>query len=175
MRKLLLIGICLLSTIAPSNVFAAPGNEVQKLEDLGDRLYSEKKYSEAKETFQKALKLDPNAPRIPAKLGILCVLSQDYNDAEKMLEQAVRQSPKDAQVVSNYASILLLNQKPEEAIGAAKMSLQIRPDAKTYTTLAQAYKALHNKEMAEIAFQKGLLLAPNDPDIQSLRAQLELD
>lgn len=175
MKNALLLITLLMLVVSPTSSFATPSSETQKLENLGDQLYSERKYEEAKDIFLKALKIDPNAPRVPAKLGILYILNKEYLEAEKMLEQAVRQSPKDAQVVSNYASILLLNRKPEEAVGAAKMSLQLRADAKTYITLAQAYTALRNKEMADIAFQKGFLLAPDDPEIQSLRAQLDLD
>jgi len=101
------------------------------------------------------------------------VLMHQYDQAEVMLKKAVQLFPTNAQIIANYASVLLINKKPDDAIGAAKLSLQIDPDPKTYITLGQAYQALNNPEMAEIAFEKGLLLGHDDPEVKKMLADLK--
>ncbi len=134
-------------------------------EQQGDKLVASQDYPNAINSYIKALEASPDFARIPPKLGILYVLTKDYPKAEKMFEVSVRKNPKDALLTSNYASVLLLNNKLEESVGAAKLSLQIKPDAKTYMTLGQAYARLQKNDMAAIAFEKGILLGGDDPQV----------
>lgn len=147
--------------------------DAEKQEKDGDILYSQKKYPEAEKSYLKAIELDPQLDRIPPKLGIVYVLMHNYDQAEAMLKKSVQLFPKNAQIIANYASVLLINKKPDDAVGAAKLSLQIEPDPKTYITLGQAYQALNNPEMAQIAFEKGLLLGNGDPDVEKMLAELK--
>ncbi len=164
-QLLILITIALANIVTATSSWAATPQAALDAEQSGDQFFSEKKYDQAIEMYSKALKIDPEFMRIPPKLGILYVLTKDYPKAEQMFETAVRSNPKDALITSNYASVLLLNDKLEEAVGAAKLSLQIKPDPKTYMTLGQAYARLKKNDMASIAFEKGILLGGDDPEV----------
>ncbi len=164
-QLLILITIALANIVTATSSWAATPQAALDAEQSGDQFFSEKKYDQAIEMYSKALKIDPELVRIPPKLGILYVLNKDYPKAEQMFETAVRSNPKDALITSNYASVLLLNDKLEEAVGAAKLSLQIKPDPKTYMTLGQAYARLKKNDMASIAFEKGILLGGDDPEV----------
>lgn len=159
---------------AESPQSSSPLSEAEKQEKSGDISYSQQDYAAAENSYLKALEIDPGLARIPPKLGIVYVLMHKYDQAEAMLKKSVQLFPKNAQIIANYASVLLINKKPDDAIGAAKLSLQIEPDPKTYITLGQAYQALNNPEMAEIAFEKGLLLGQDDPEVKRMLAELKV-
>jgi tetratricopeptide (TPR) repeat protein len=164
-KVIIVVAVTIVTLIISATSWAIPPKAALDAEKSGDNFFSSKNYAQAIEMYSQALKIDPEFMRIPPKLGILYVLTKDYPKAEQMFETAVRSNPKDALITSNYASVLLLNDKLEEAVGAAKLSLQIKPDPKTYMTLGQAYARLKKNDMASIAFEKGILLGGDDPEV----------
>jgi tetratricopeptide (TPR) repeat protein len=76
---------------------------------------------------------------------------QKYPEAAEVLQKAVSQYPKDGSVWIRLGQALRLSNKPKEAIAAYEKGLELTspwPPAGVRLSLAQAYLALGNKEMA---------------------------
>ena len=76
---------------------------------------------------------------------------QKYAEAAEILQKAVSQYPKDGSVWIRLGQALRLSSKPKEAIAAYEKGLALTspwPPAGVRLSLAQAYLALGNKEMA---------------------------
>jgi len=137
---------------------------------LGDVYFSNQDIDNALTAYEKTLALDKAYPNVAAKLGVIYTMKKKYVQAEKMLSSAVSESPEDARTLANYASILLINKKGSDAVGAAKKSLQHKVEATTYVTLGQAYELLKDPSNAIISYEKALALGNMTPD---LRERLE--
>lgn len=76
---------------------------------------------------------------------------QKYSEAAEVLQKAVSRYPKDGSVWIQLGQALRLSNKPKEAIAAYERGLELTspwPPAGVRLSLAQAYLALGNKEMA---------------------------
>ncbi len=132
---------------------------------LGDAHFSNQNVNEARNAYEKAYALDSNYPSIPMKLGVIYSMNNKLNKAEKMLEKAVEQNPEDSKTLANLASVLLANKKPEEAIRAAKKSLQGKVAADTYITLGQSYDSIKEAKNALISYEKAMALGKSTPEL----------
>lgn len=132
---------------------------------LGDLHFSNKNIDAAQLNYERAMKIENGYPGVAAKLGVIYTMKNKYKDAEKMLTKAVAETPDDAKTLANYASILLMNKKPEESIRAAKKSLQGKVEAGTYVTLGQAYELSKDPANAVIAYEKAKALGDSRPEL----------
>ena len=76
---------------------------------------------------------------------------QKYSEAAEVFQKAVSQYPKDGSVWIQLGQALRLSNKPKEAIAAYEKGLELTstwPPAGVRLSLAQAYLAIGNKEMA---------------------------
>ncbi len=75
-----------------------------------------------------------------------------------MYRKSLEVDATDAESLSNLAAMCLVNQKPEQAIQAAKNALQQKVEAQTYVTLGSAYEMLRDFSNAKISFEKAIAL-----------------
>jgi len=76
---------------------------------------------------------------------------QKYSEAAEVFQKAVSQYPKDGSIWIQLGQALRLSNKPKEAIAAYEKGLELTstwPPAGVRLSLAQAYLAIGNKEMA---------------------------
>ena len=83
-----------------------------------------------------------------------------------MLNRAVKQNPKDTQLLANLSSVQLANGNPQQAISTAKRAIQILPTSEVYITLASAYEALKDYKNSLIAYQRAVDLGDKRPELQ---------
>ncbi|MCB0338092.1 MAG: tetratricopeptide repeat protein [Bdellovibrionales bacterium] len=133
---------------------------------LGDAYFSNQEPIKTKEAYAKAYSIDPEHPGLASKLGTIYSLLQDLPAAERMFTKAVEESPQDGQALLNLSSVLLANKKVEEAIRAAKKSLQHSVTSEAYLTLGSAYEEMKDLPNALIAFEKAASLGNKDPQLQ---------
>jgi tetratricopeptide (TPR) repeat protein len=86
---------------------------------------------------------------------------------------AVDQNPKDFNTLASYSSLLLGNGKAEDAIGAAKRSLQIKPSSEAYITLGTAYEIKGDFKNSLISFQRAADLGDTRKELKEKIALLE--
>lgn len=94
----------------------------------GDALLVTGKPDEAKDAFQAALALDPNAAG--AVLGLVrhAMASQDKAEAERLLAEAVAKHPTNPDVWMMQGGMLRLNGKSDEAVAAYDQVLKLKPN-----------------------------------------------
>jgi tetratricopeptide (TPR) repeat protein len=134
---------------------------------LGDAYFSSRKPIDAIRSYEQALALDSQLPAVNAKLGTLYALQNNLSKAETHFGRAVTLNPHDAQALSNYSSVLLSNNKAQDAIRVAKNALQIKVTSDTYVTLGNAYEVLKDHENARISFEKALALGNQSPGLEA--------
>ncbi len=132
---------------------------------LGDTYFSLKEPKNAINAYKKSIELNPEQISLYNKLGVAYSLTHDTKNAEKYLSKAYSKAPKDAQIISNLASVQLANSKIKEAIRTSKRSLQIKPLGKTYITLGTAYEMEKDFNKALIAFQRAKDLGIKDKSL----------
>jgi tetratricopeptide (TPR) repeat protein len=140
---------------------------------LGDAYFANKQVKEAAATYEKALHLDQNYPNLPTRLATSYGLLNRSQDAEKFMKIAVDQNPKDFKTLASYSSLLLGNGKAEDAIGAAKRSLQIKPSSEAYITLGTAYEIKGDFKNSLISFQRAADLGDTRKELKEKIALLE--
>ncbi|RMG44055.1 MAG: tetratricopeptide repeat protein [Candidatus Dadabacteria bacterium] len=140
---------------------------------LGDAYFATKDLKHARESYENALKLDPNYKGVHSKLATIMLMNNDLASAEKLLLRAAELDPSDEQVLANLASVFLATGKAEKAISTAKRALQIQPSSDLYITLGSAYELLNDPANALIAFKRARDLGSKDKHLLSKISALE--
>jgi len=132
---------------------------------LGDAYFGSQDPKNAIIAYETALRIDPNYPALPVKLGSLYAMQNKLDKAAIMYERAVKSNPKDLQSLQNLSNIYLGLGKPQLAISTAKKALQISSSADMYVTLGNAYQELRDDKSALNAFQRAKDLGYKDPNL----------
>ncbi|MBS0321133.1 MAG: glycosyltransferase [Proteobacteria bacterium] len=122
----------------------------------------------------RALSLDATAAG--AWLDLARALDQAARpaDAIEARREAVRQAPRDAEVLSSTAAGFLHTGHIPEAIETATAATQLRPDFPgAWFNLALALQAGHRIREARTAIGRALLLVPEDARVVGVAAQLD--
>jgi tetratricopeptide (TPR) repeat protein len=118
---------------------------------------------------------EPSNPAPRVQLGNLYFDAERYDDAIKWYEDAIRLSPRDANLSTDLGvSYYYLNQ-PDKALEQFSRSLTIDPKhAKTLLNLG-IVKAFGKQDLqgAAEAWQQVITLAPNSPEAQAARRALD--
>ena len=92
------------------DIEADPTN-AQKTVELANFLYDNKRYSDAIEWYQKALKLNPNNPDVETDLGTAYYYTGDTDAALKHFDVALREDSRHVQTLHNKFIVLLDGKK----------------------------------------------------------------
>ena len=110
----------------------------------GAALDQQERYAEARQNYDRALRITPNDPNVMTNIGLSYALSGDLNTAEGWLRKAAAMPNASPSVKQNLAIILQLQGKTGEAE-------QYAPQSRPATTTAQirpAYNAAPNQARA---------------------------
>jgi peptidoglycan/xylan/chitin deacetylase (PgdA/CDA1 family)/TolA-binding protein len=116
---------------------SAPG-----LNDLGIRLYKEKKYAEAAEKFIAAAKLDPKSPQFANNAGYALFRQGNMQDSVQWLQQSVALDPNRAIAYINLGDAYEGLHKIPEAKQAFQKYLELSPNGKSANYARERLKAL---------------------------------
>ncbi|MBN8549414.1 MAG: tetratricopeptide repeat protein [Deltaproteobacteria bacterium] len=139
----------------------------------GDVYFSLKDLDAAGRDYEHALKLEPEYPGVPSKLGTIYTLTRRTKDAEAMLMKAVAEEPKNGQLLQNLSALFLINGKAQESISTAKRALQVAPNSEVYVTLGNAYETLGDVKNSLISFQRASDLGDTRPELKAKIEELK--
>jgi tetratricopeptide (TPR) repeat protein len=140
---------------------------------LGDAYFGKKNLALAITNYEKALKIEPNYPKLAGKLATAYLLQNRISDSERMFIAAVNSDPKDGQMLENLSNVLLANHKPDQAVSAAKRALQVKPSAGLYVTLGAAYENMKDFKNALISYERAVDLGSTDPNLKEKISQVK--
>jgi tetratricopeptide (TPR) repeat protein len=132
--------------------------------NLGAALHSEGLLSLAKERYELALVLRPNALRTHSGLGMVYHRMGDYDAALDHLRIAVGSSPNDAAVLTNMAIILLSQKRYPETMSYLARAMAIDPSSMaSLATLGTALIETGQPERGLVYLQRALEIKPDEP------------
>jgi Tfp pilus assembly protein PilF len=140
---------------------------------LGDAHLALKDVNSALVSYERAYRLQPDYEELTLKLASVYILLNRLAEAERYMQIAVDERPKDAELLANFSSLLIAVKKPADAIEYAKRALQINPSARTYKTLATAHELLGDHSNALIAYRRAQDLEPADKTLEQRIKLLE--
>ena len=108
-------------------------------------------------------------------LARLAYADHETTRAYSLVKEVLDASPKEPHALLVKAQLDLLENKPADAVAAAKIAVSGDPSlAEGSIVLGEAYRALRDLDASKAAYTEALRLRPNDPDIQVALSQLNL-
>ena len=151
------------------------GNALRLLWEEGQRLYGEGNVAAAEETFQRALKLDPDQPRTWNYLGGIYFRQEDFNGALMHFKQALMLNPGDARACNNIATTYDHLGEHEKAKTFYIRTIKIDWEYPLpYRNLGVLYAThLGRPDLARRFWNRFLELVPSGPEAEAVRKELE--
>lgn len=148
-------------------------NDVKRLTPLfyfqmGMALERKGDYSEAVSCFEKVLDKNPEFHEAANYLGYMWAeRGENLERAKELIERAVKAEPKSNAYLDSLAWVLFKLGKVQEALPVMLQAIEIAQaekelDAALYDHLGDIQMALGNREKANEAWRKALLLGPNE-------------
>src|SRR5258708_7876967 len=129
----------------------------------GNVLNALKKYNEALDAYQQAIRLDPNNAIAYHNMGNSLNALKRNNEALDAYQQAIRLDPNDAIAYHNMSIILDTLKRHKEALDAYRQAIRLDPnDAIVYHNMSIILDTLKRHEEALDAYQQAVRLDPND-------------
>jgi superkiller protein 3 len=139
---------------------------------LGAALFRQGKREKGRSELNQAERDDPKLESAAIALGWLHNEIGEKKEAERMMETAVKKTPKDARVQLGYARWLLEQNRADEARDAADTAARLKSDAqdlsflrgliararKDYTGAERMFQALHEQSLGDFAASNQLVL-----------------
>ena len=143
---------------APDKTSAPDSPKVLSPEMRGDIFVARKMYREAIEVYQTGPK---DSAVLANKTGIAYHQLQDFADAKKNYERAVRLNPQYAEAINNLGTVFYAQKSCRRAITQYKRALRFTPEsASILSNLGTAYFARKNYTEAFATYQKALEIDP---------------
>lgn len=128
-------------------------------------LDGQQKYSEAIESYQNALKLQPNTPDLLFNCAIAMTNLNRLDEAIALYQQTIKVNPRFFEAYGNLGTVLQKQGKLEEAIFSYKKGLSINPqDARGYFNLGTALRDKGDLAEAVNSYKNAIKLFPNYTD-----------
>jgi Flp pilus assembly protein TadD len=144
---------------------------------LGRTKYNEERFADAIRPFQECLLLDPRNTKAEDNLGLSFAAIGRNDEAVAAYQKAISwQSDslvKDSGPDIDLGSLLLEENKPQEAVGHFKQGIEISPDeSRAHAGLGKAYSKLGQLENAQSELEKAVQLAPENASLHYVLAQI---
>jgi putative PEP-CTERM system TPR-repeat lipoprotein len=126
-------------------------------------------------TLQKAIEQNPDNPAPRASLGRLYIADRKYQEAASATEPALASTPKNAGLleVAGQAELALGHIVP--ALSAFKTLVEVQPQASIgHRSLAAAYLAAGEPDLALAESTKSVEADPNDPTAKMILARIDI-
>jgi Predicted O-linked N-acetylglucosamine transferase, SPINDLY family len=139
-----------------------PHSEAVSLNRAGLKCAGMENFSQAKQYFQEAVKLDSNFVEAFTNLGNAQNALGDFNAAIMSYKEALRRNPNFFEAYYNMGNCLRETHNFDEAITCYKAALHVKPtSAETLTNLGEALQTIGNVTEAENCYRK--ILELSDP------------
>jgi Flp pilus assembly protein TadD len=137
---------------------------------LGRTKYNENRFDEALQAFQRSLKLDPTNVKTEDNLGLAYAGLGRVDDALSAYRTAIawqKDAPaKNPGPLIDLASLLLDQNRSEEAVPSLRDAIQIAPDDfKAHELLGKAYARLEQFPEAQAELETAVALAPENQNL----------
>ena len=173
MRRIVpLIFASLILSCAPTTVKKGEGKSWQFYYDLGMSSYQARNYSEAIANFHKAIKINPQEPKIWNALGIAYMEVKEFEKAENSFKKALQLNPNYSEARMNLGILYMKQGKYDLALQYLQEAANDEFFEKKHIAfyhLAKVYKAIGNKKEYIHFLEKAVNYNP-----LYLEAQLEL-
>jgi len=138
------------------------GSSAPDLEHQGDLLRGQKRYFDAIDYYEAALKQEATPLRYN-KLGMAYLFLQQYKDAQKAFDRALKENKDCAEAWNNRGFVEQMRKNYGKAEKYYEHALALRPDAPTFHyNVASVYFARHKYPAAAQEYRAAYML---DPDI----------
>jgi len=132
----------------------------QELERQGDQLRAQKRYLDAIDYYDAAIKQQPT-PLLWNKKGIALLFLQRTKDAQKCFEKAVSMDKNSAEGLNNLGFIAQIEKRYNRAIKYYEKALAIRPNSPTFHyNLGAAYFSKHEFDKAAQEYRTAYQIDP---------------
>jgi len=131
------------------------------LEQEGDQLRAQKRYLDAIDYYNVAMKKQPS-PLLWNKIGMAYLLLQRPEQASKAFDRAIKMDKKDPSAYNNRGYVEQMKRKYDKAIVYYKKAIVLRQDdAVFYYNMASCYFGKHDFPEAAKEYQQAFQLDPN--------------
>jgi tetratricopeptide (TPR) repeat protein len=135
---------------------------------LGAASFMAREYPRALQDFAKALALEPRLPSLRSYYGQALLFTGDPEGAVRALREALAGEPNDYEANYYLASILLTQDKQDEARPLAEHAVQLRPGSKDALKLLAD---LEHPERMQAAADASPLIGQPAPDVELRRPE----
>ncbi|PUA29012.1 MAG: hypothetical protein B0W54_10120 [Cellvibrio sp. 79] len=126
--------------------------------------------------LRQILKLDADNVSALNSLGyLLADRTQRYEEAQALLEKALRLKPDDAAIMDSIGWLNYRVGKYPEALGHLRSAFALGPNAEIAAHLGEVLWIVGDKTEARRIWQEGIKFSPNDPVIQKTLQRLKAD
>ena len=173
---------------------ATPGNEIPKLIEEADQLFSDQKFEESLKLFESLVGMDPGNPRIIVRMLRCLIQLKRFNDANEMFDSFDEKILENDEIIK-IKKLLETTSKEDDEILDEKLIQEVNDDPKNmdlrfnlainYLSLSETEKGFNellkifeqNPNWNEEAAKKKLLeffdlLGFNDPNVVEARKKL---
>lgn len=149
--------------IVDKMIEATPGNEIPKLINEADRLFSDQKFEESLKLFENLVGMDPGNPRIISGMLRSLVKLNRYDDAKEMIDSLDENISKDDNVVK-IKKLLDATSKESGEIIDDKLIEQVLANPKNMDLRFKLANSYLKSNETEKGFEELLKLFEQDPN-----------
>lgn len=162
--------------IAEFNAALTIGQDPRVLVNLADAYLQKGRMAEAKEIFQRVIRLDPTIPNGYSGIGNVYLRQGKLTEAAEQYRRAIAVDPTYVNAYNDLGAVMLKMHDWKQAIATLEKSIELKPDfVESIYNLAIAYQELKQNERAEELYRKVIALNPEDADALSNLATLLYD
>ena len=156
-----------------SSDLSTPSAQADLQTRLGSAYLTLRKPKEAQQSFAKALAAEPESAVARAGQARALAIQGDIQEAERMVDELLRTSPKVTEALQLKADLAFSRGKVDEAIEYLRQVAQLQPrDVATAFSLGLALVTKGNLEQASQQIESMKQVAPKDPRTNYLQALL---
>ena len=149
--------------IVDKMIEATPGNEIPKLINEADQLFSDQKFEESLKLFENLVGMDPGNPRIISGMLRSLVKLNRYDDAKEMIDSLDENISKDENIVK-IKKLLDATSKEGEEIIDDKLIEQVVANPKNMDLRFKLANSYLKSNETEKGFEELLKLFEQDPN-----------
>jgi predicted O-linked N-acetylglucosamine transferase (SPINDLY family) len=132
-------------------------------------LHQRGQLTEAERLYRRILVENPRAFDARHMLGVLKAQQGALDEAGTLIADALTQNPNDTGALANYANVLTLLGRAEEAVACYDRAIAITPDSETLTNRGNALHSLNRRLDALASFDQALTLNAGNVQAQFKR------
>jgi tetratricopeptide (TPR) repeat protein len=151
----------------------SPGHRVA-LNNLAKAYRVQKRWDDARQTYERVLQLDPDDPDANYGLGMIFAQKDDTDRAFNFLQLALHARPVFPEALNNLGILFLRTDRPEEAVKSFQESIRVAPTFdQAYLNLARVYADEEAPDKARAVLRDMLKQFPGHPVALRMMEQLK--